>query len=47
MIQLIIGSNRLLGSCDMFVLDCLMQVDLGSWTKEKRFIQKLAVYRCP
>ena len=41
-IQLIIDSKRLLG-CDMFLLDCLMQVDLGGELEmEKRFIQKLA-----
>jgi twinkle protein len=42
-IQLIIDSKRLLG-CDMFVLDCLFQVDIGGeLEQEKRFIQRLAV----
>ena len=41
-IQLIVDSKRLLG-CDMFVLDCLMQVDTGGELEmEKRFIQRLA-----
>ena len=41
-IQLIIDSKRLLG-CDMFVLDCLMQVDLGGELEaEKRFVTQLA-----
>ena len=41
-IQLIIDAKRLLG-CDMFLLDCLMQVDLGGELDlEKKFIQKLA-----
>ena len=41
-IQLIIDSKRLLG-CDMFVLDCLFQIDLGGELDvEKRFFQKLA-----
>ena len=40
-IQLIIDSKRLLG-CDMFVLDCLMQIDLGGELEnEKRFMAKL------
>ena len=41
-IQLVIDSKRLLG-CDMFVLDCLFQIDLGGELDvEKRFFQKLA-----
>ena len=41
-IQLIIDSKRLLG-CDMFLLDCLMQVDTGGDLEiEKRLIQQLA-----
>ena len=41
-IQLVIDSKRLLG-CDLFVLDCLFQVDLGGELDvEKRFFQKLA-----
>lgn len=40
-IQLIIDSKRLLG-CDMFVLDCLMQIDLGGeLEQEKNFMAKL------
>jgi RecA-family ATPase len=40
-IQLIIDSKRLLG-CDLFVLDCLMQIDLGGELEnEKRFMAKL------
>lgn len=40
-IQLIIDSKRLLG-CDMFVLDCLMQIDLGGELEnEKNFMAKL------
>jgi hypothetical protein len=40
-IQLIIDSKRLLG-CDMFVLDCLMMIDLGGeLEQEKRFFSKL------
>lgn len=40
-IQLIIDAKRLLG-CDMFVLDCLMQIDLGGeLEQEKRFMAKL------
>lgn len=40
-IQLIIDSKRMLG-CDLFVLDCLMQVDLGGELEnEKRFMAKL------
>jgi hypothetical protein len=41
-IQLIIDSKVLLG-CDMFVLDCLMQIDLGGeLEQEKQFMAKLA-----
>ena len=41
-IQLIIDAKRMLG-CDMFVLDCLMQVDLGGELEaEKRFVTQLA-----
>ena len=41
-IQLIVDSKRLLG-CDMFVLDCLFQVDLGGELDvEKKFFQRLA-----
>lgn len=40
-IQLIIDSKVLLG-CDMFVLDCLMQIDLGGELEnEKNFMAKL------
>ena len=40
-IQLIIDSKRLMG-CDLFVLDCLMQIDLGGELEnEKRFMAKL------
>ena len=40
-IQLIVDSKRMLG-CDMFVLDCLMQIDLGGELEnEKRFMAKL------
>ena len=40
-VQLIIDSKRLLG-CDMFVLDCLMQIDLGGELEnEKNFMAKL------
>ena len=39
-IQLIIDSKVLLG-CDMFVLDCLMMVDLSDLEQEKRFMAKL------
>ncbi len=40
-IQLIIDSKRMLG-CDLFVLDCLMQIDLGGELEnEKRFMAKL------
>ena len=40
-IQLIIDSKRLLGA-DLFVLDCLMQIDLGGELEnEKRFMAKL------
>ena len=40
-IQLIVDSKRLLG-CDMFVLDCLMQIDLGGeLEQEKNFMAKL------
>jgi twinkle protein len=40
-IQIIIDSKRLLG-CDLFVLDCLMQIDLGGELEnEKRFMAKL------
>lgn len=42
-IQLIIDSKRMLGA-DMFVLDCLFQVDTGGELEhEKRFMQQLAV----
>jgi hypothetical protein len=41
-IQMIIDSKVLLG-CDMFVLDCLMQIDLGGeLEQEKQFMAKLA-----
>lgn len=41
-IQLIIDSKVLLG-CDMFVLDCLMMIDLGGeLEQEKNFLAKLA-----
>lgn len=41
-VRLIIDSKRLLG-CDMFLLDCLMQVNTGGELEhEKRFMQKLA-----
>ena len=40
-IRLIIDSKRMLG-CDLFVLDCLMQIDLGGELEnEKRFMAKL------
>lgn len=40
-IQLIIDSKRMMG-CDLFVLDCLMQIDLGGELEnEKRFMAKL------
>ena len=40
-IQLIIDSKRFMG-CDLFVLDCLMQIDLGGELEnEKRFMAKL------
>ena len=40
-IQIIIDAKRLLG-CDLFVLDCLMQIDLGGELEnEKRFMAKL------
>ena len=40
-IQIIIDSKRLMG-CDLFVLDCLMQIDLGGELEnEKRFMAKL------
>ena len=40
-IQLIVDAKRLMG-CDMFVLDCLMQIDLGGELEnEKRFMAKL------
>ncbi len=40
-IQLIIDSKRMLG-CDLFVLDCIMQIDLGGELEnEKRFMAKL------
>ena len=42
-IQLIIDAKRLMG-CDLFVLDCLFQVDTGGELEhEKRFMQQLAV----
>ena len=41
-IQMIIDSKRLLG-CDLFVLDCLMMVDLGGeLEQEKNFMAKVA-----
>jgi RecA-family ATPase len=40
-IRLIIDSKRMMG-CDLFVLDCLMQIDLGGELEnEKRFMAKL------
>ena len=40
-IRLIIDSKKMLG-CDLFVLDCLMQIDLGGELEnEKRFMAKL------
>ena len=40
-IQIVIDAKRLLG-CDLFVLDCLMQIDLGGELEnEKRFMAKL------
>lgn len=40
-IQLIVDSKRML-DCDLFVLDCLMQIDLGGELEnEKRFMAKL------